>query len=343
MRDYELEILEQYEIEVKSTRKIRGAFFCDTNEGTMLLKESTISDRRALSLYKMLCRLSSDGYSAVDIPVASKEGKFVSTSRDGTRYMLKQWYGGRECDVRREQDVLDAVRNLALLHQKMQWKGCVEDETPPVGRHLKEQFFCHNRELKKVRSFIRKKVNKSEFEYLYLQCFDKMYRTAAEVTERLETSGYEKLYQNSIESGCMIHGDYNYHNVLFLNPSPAGRTEYSPQGINGLAVTNFDHFRLDVQAQDLYYFLRKVMEKHRWNEILGRQMIEAYNVVRPLEEAEREYIALRLAYPEKFWKIANSYFYSNKAWIPEKSLEKLKMTIIQTEEKQHFLQNVFHI
>ena len=27
MREYELEVLEQYDIEVRSTRKIRGAFF----------------------------------------------------------------------------------------------------------------------------------------------------------------------------------------------------------------------------------------------------------------------------------------------------------------------------
>ena len=29
--EYELEVLEQYNIEVKGTRRIRGAFFCDTN------------------------------------------------------------------------------------------------------------------------------------------------------------------------------------------------------------------------------------------------------------------------------------------------------------------------
>ena len=41
--EYELEVLEHYDIEVKGTRKIRGAFFCDTDEGTMLLKETKIS------------------------------------------------------------------------------------------------------------------------------------------------------------------------------------------------------------------------------------------------------------------------------------------------------------
>ena len=49
--EYELEVLEQYNIEIKGTRRIRGAFFCDTNEGTMLLKETKISARRARSYY----------------------------------------------------------------------------------------------------------------------------------------------------------------------------------------------------------------------------------------------------------------------------------------------------
>ena len=44
MREYEQEILERYALEVKSTRRTRGAFFCDTDEGAMLLKETNISE-----------------------------------------------------------------------------------------------------------------------------------------------------------------------------------------------------------------------------------------------------------------------------------------------------------
>ena len=42
MQDYELSILEQYPIIVKSTRKTRGAFFCDTDQGFLLLREAGI-------------------------------------------------------------------------------------------------------------------------------------------------------------------------------------------------------------------------------------------------------------------------------------------------------------
>ena len=52
--EYELEVLERYDIEVRSTRKIRGAFFCDTSEGTKQLRETKISGQRAPLLYMVL-------------------------------------------------------------------------------------------------------------------------------------------------------------------------------------------------------------------------------------------------------------------------------------------------
>lgn len=333
MREYELEILEQYEIEVKSTRKIRGAFFCDTKEGTMLLKEADVSDRRAPLLYAVLSNLETESQMKADTPVYNKEGQLISMLRDGSRYMLKTWFSGRECDVKREFELLQASRNLAELHNKLKWQDswtAAEDDTeirPPTGRHLREEFLRHNRELKKVRGYVRNKVSKGAFEFLFLEYFDQMYELAERVVKRLDDSGYDSLYEESIKAQKLVHGDYNYHNVLLTS--------------EGLVTTNFEHFRVDVQVQDFYYFLRKVMEKHQWQEELGRSMLDAYQSVRPLDEQELEYLALSLAYPEKFWKTANTYYHSNKAWVPEKNVEKLQTAITQTEEKLRFLENIF--
>ena len=333
MRECELEVLEQYHIEVKGTRKIRGAFFIDTNEGTMLLKETDLSDRRAPLLYFILTHLETEGYTYIDTPIFTTDKKLICTSKEGKRYLLKKWYSGRECDVRREGDVLEAVQNLAHLHLKLYWQPmCSVEEgkeiKPPAGRHLQEEFLCHNRELKKIRCYVRKRSSKDAFDYMFLAHFERMLSVAENVTDRLKNSGYEKLYQNSIAQNRLIHGDYNYHNVLML---PAAE----------VATTNFEHFRLDIQVQDLCYFLRKVMEKHRWNEELGDSMLETYNKIRPLTPEELEYMALKLAYPEKFWKTMNSYYHSNKVWIPEKNVEKLMLAVTQTDEKIRFLEKIF--
>ena len=42
MQEFEQKILEQYDIEVNSTRKVRGAVLCETNKGVFLLKEVKI-------------------------------------------------------------------------------------------------------------------------------------------------------------------------------------------------------------------------------------------------------------------------------------------------------------
>lgn len=335
MKENEMSVLEKYDIDVKSTRKIRGAVLCDTNNGFYLLKELKISQKRVPMLYKLCTYLEKMGCEKVDKIMPNKEEELISESDDGTRYLLKKWYDGRECEIRKEKDILEATKNLAHIHRILQspLELCGEGEGEQMiisGEDLREEYHRHNRELKKVRSFIRRKVGKGEFELAFLKHFDKMYEWAEGASTHLAESKYELLLQESKKERTITHGEYNYHNVLMLQTVS-----------NPIATTNFDHFKQDVQLADLYYFLRKTMEKNYWDAALGHRMLDAYSCIKPLDETDMEYIALNLSYPEKFWKAANSYYRSNKAWIPSKSLEKLEIAIRQTEEKKRFLETIF--
>ena len=363
MREYEQEVREQYEIEIKSTRRTRGAFFCIGNADTevFLMKETLASEKRAALLYLILNRLEKTGKLKVDAPVFSRDGKLIVAARDGTRYMMKKWYSGRECDMKKEQELLLAAEKLGILHMHLKWQeptagsenaatpgnGAVSEKKekepvlqqqfpeeefqvrPPAARSPLDEMLRHNREMKKVRSFIRKRVVKNEFEALYLKHFEAMYEKACAITAAMEQSGCMQIYEKNVAENRMMHGDYNYHNILIL----PGDT----------AITNFEHMRIGIQVQDLYYFLRKAMEKYRWKQKLGVGIIRAYERQRRLEPGEWEYLGLQLAYPEKFWKTASSYCRSNKAWLPEKSVEKLELAVNQEEEKTNFLKTIFGI
>ncbi len=325
MKDYSLNVLEQYEIEVSGTRKVRGAILCDTNAGVLLLREAAVSDKKVPVLEALTTHLTHHGYPRVDSIFLNKEGEFITKAEDGTRYVLKRWFSGRECDVKKEQEVLESVKNLARLHKIMKMPG--EEVREFAGNDLREEFLRHNRELRKVRAFIRGRTAKGDFENAVLKHFDAMYEWAGTAGERLAESGYERLLQKSREEGAVTHGDYNYHNVL-ITPK-------------GMATTNFEHFTNDIQIEDFYYFMRKVMEKYEWNVELARAMLRTYQDIRPLSEEEQEYMAIRLSYPEKFWKLVNSYYHSNKAWIPGKNVEKLQTAIDQTEKKKRLLKSIF--
>lgn len=325
MKEYSLNVLEQYDIEVNSTRKVRGAILCDTKQGVLLLMEAAVSEKKAPVLGALTTHIASRGYQRVDSMFINKEGAFISKAEDGTRYVLKRWFAGRECDVKKESEILESARNLARLHNIMKMPD--EEWKEFRGNDLNQEYLRHNREMKKVRTFIRNKTNKGAFENVVLQNFDKMYEWANNTQLRLTESEYAGLCRRSEEDGTIIHGDYNHHNVI-ITP-------------HGLATTGFEHCYMDIQAADLYYFMRKMLEKYQWNIELGRAILRAYQEIHPLEEEELDYIAIRLSYPEKFWKIMNSYYHSNKAWIPEKNVEKLCTAISQIEEKRRFLNRIF--
>lgn len=333
MQEYELNVLEQYNIEVASTRKTRGAVLCDTDRGLLLLKEVKVSPKRIPALYELYAYLCSQGFDRVDWILLTKEGEPYAAMEDGSRYILKNWFQGRECDVRRPAEILASAGNLAKLHVIMRHKM---NAPVSAGIHLKEEYMRHNRELKKVRRFMRGVAPKGEFEFAFLKYFDQMYQWADASVIELEHSGYDTLYRESVDNFYLTHGEYNYHNILMIQEDHSYRRE--PYRI---AVANFEKFKRDVQVEDLYYFMRKVMEKHGWKVRLGDNMLNAYSAIRPLSDSETEYLKIRLVYPEKFWKVANSYYHSNKAWMPVKNLEKLDTAIRQTEEKKRFLEDIF--
>ncbi len=329
MQDYERSVLEKYDIDIHSTRKIRGAVLCDAGQEMYLLKESSMSAERVESLAELYECLENQSWCNVDRIIKNQEDTYITSAENGNKYILKQWFSGRECDLRKPGELIDAAGMLAKLHMVMQY----EPKNPvAAAESLETEYLKHNRELKKVRSYIRKSVSKNNFEFAFLKSFDQMYVWAESALELLTGSAYKKLYQESIEKSYFVHGEYNYHNIMMNNAEPKS---------NIVAVTNFEKYKKDIQVEDFYYFLRKVMEKYGWKERLGDSLLNAYSAVKPLTEDEMEYLQLRLVYPEKFWKIANSYYHSSKAWISAKSIEKLEVSLCQTKEKERFLKNVF--
>ena len=175
MQEFEQKILEQYDIEVNSTRKVRGAVLCETNKGVFLLKEVTTSEKRIPALCELYTWLYEQGEHQIDYMIANRNGEYISSLDNGDRYMLKKWYAGRECDIKKTREILEAAGNLAKLHTVMRHEleyGITE------GIKTGEKYRRHNRELKKVRQFVRKAVPKGEFEFAFLQQFELMYQWA---------------------------------------------------------------------------------------------------------------------------------------------------------------------
>lgn len=323
------QVLEQYPFLVNQTYKGRGALICDTDQGLKILKEYKGSEARADFLYKALLFLRENGQKQVDCIVKTKEERTVAVDVDETLYMVRDWREGRECDAKNREDIMKSVRQLASLHNVfLRFEDEIPDFLKADPDALLTEYEKHCRELKKVKNYIGGKKKKNDFEIEFMKNYNFFLEQASQVIdlqkkERLqeEETGSKKLYG-------ICHGDFNHHNVIFFKEGPA--------------ILNFEKALYDVQVGDFSNFMRKILEKHNWNLGLGMDMLDAYQRVRTLDEEEMKQIYIRLAFPEKFWKISNHYYNTSKAWVCGRNLEKLNKVVEQNEAKGLFLQIMSH-
>ncbi len=322
MNDRAIGLLERYDVEVRKTRKGRGAILCDTDRGCLIFKEYVGNELKIALQNRILRQVSEGGRVNVEQIVPDKEGSLLVKDSDGISYVLKTWFEGRECNIYERAECVEAVRLLAKLHLSMEGIGC---DVPIPAFQPDREYEKHNRELKKVRKFLRGKGQKNQFEISLQQTLDPFLEQALEITEHWQQ--YSHLQEGQPECGCICHGDYQYHNII-----NSDRDWY---------IINFEKYVRDNPVRDLYLLLRKLLEKSNWSIALGTELINAYEQIRPISAYSRIDLYYRLAYPEKFWKIVNFYFNSGKAWIPERNLEKLNKLLEQEPMKQHFLDTVF--
>lgn len=325
MNDRAVELLGQYEIEVLRTRKGRSAIVCDTDRGCLIFKEYSGGQDRIELQERLLRQIAEAGLVRVEAILPNREGALLTRDGEGAAYVLKTWQEGRECSASDRGECAEAVRLLARLHGSMELPA----DTPnlPPAFSPEKEYEKHNKELKRVRKYLQQKGQKSWFETSLRKACDIFLEQAVGVTEEWSACCRTRQGDGAGQSVAFCHGDYQYHNILW--------------GAEGWFVASFEKCLRDDPIRDLYLLLRKLLEKGNWSVPLGTELLEAYGRERPISARSWIDLYYRLAYPEKFWKIANFYYNSGKAWIPGKNQEKLERVMEQEKEKQRFLEEVF--
>ncbi len=324
MNEKGINVLEEYDLDVGAIRRGRGMLLVETNKGMKKLVEFKGTPAHVEFQNMVQGKILESAGILTDGFVRNRNGELVTQDKDMRKYVLKNHIEGVECDIKNPQDISNMVRNLANIHKYMQCGESIElsmeVQNPEI---LRLEFEKHNKELRKIRRYIRTRSRISVFETKFLKEFEEFYREGEEALEKLSKSSYQDLSQSSVEKGCICHGDYNYHNVIFAK--------------NKTATVNFEKCHVGIQMEDLYDFMRKILEKNNWDKRLGKRILTEYKKVREISSEEQENLYIRLSYPEKFWKLANQYFNSNKAWISNKTIEKLETVSAQNSKKQEFL------
>ncbi len=337
------EVLKQYDFKVQNTYRTRGAHIIETNEGDKLFKRLECSKNRVEFEYKTQQLLIKRGYSNIDLYVPNSNDEIITRDTAGNCFVIKNWNSGREIDLREEEEVLCGVVNLASIHMLLR-NTPVDKEDPcyRVEENLHKIFDKRIRELRRVRSYIRGRRKKHEFELCFLDCYDNLFKQAIRASKLLKESQYSSLLEHAIANGHVCHGNYTYHNLKIIDKK-SKKQDYRTSKKNyrtfdkEVITTNFDKAIIGVQIQDLYHLIRKTMEKNDWNASLGNKMIDTYDSICKISKEELKLLYVLLLYPEKFWKVSNYYYNGKKTWVPKRTIQKLMDVGNQDINKDIFL------
>lgn len=329
MEDRHEEVLKQYNFKVYNTYRGRGALILDTNQGVKLYKSFEGNKNRLIFENDIKNHLVNQGYKNVDRAIPNINGEFITTDTAGGEFVVKEWFLGEECNLRDMNNIAVASENLGKLHKLLQQVPLKQDGIHYDAHNLLEVFEKHNRELKRVKSYIRDKNQKNEFEVCILNAFDEFYQQAEEATQMLKESSYSEMNQNAQEQKMICHGNYTYHNIIFTK--------------TGICTTNFDKAEIGIQISDLYFFLRKAMEKNDWKLSVGDTIVNNYNKHYTIDQNYYKLLYVCALYPEKYWKIANYYYNNKKSWISIRNIQKLVGIREQSEQKRLFLQELISL
>lgn len=327
MNEKALSVIGQYGLEVRKSVRTRGGIAVLTDDGYKLLYECTRSDSYYERENMITAGIKRTGFEYIDTYVMTAEGTLFSQDAQGRKYILKDWFDAQECDIRNETHVAMAAGTLAVLHEHMMnMDKCEHELKYNNATDMRMKFDKHTKEMRMVGNYLKGKKNKNEFEMLMRRSLMAFHEEALIAAQELEEMDYGSRIEKARTSYEMCHGSYNYHNVLFTD--------------RGCAVTGFEHCCVDCQINDLYQFMRKLLEKNGWDARAGHSVIEAYSEVRPVSDDDMKLLRINFLYPEKFWKVINFYNNSNKSWIPRKSIEKLEGVLAQNDARKAFIETL---
>ncbi|HHV09361.1 MAG TPA: hypothetical protein GXX75_03655 [Clostridiales bacterium] len=357
MEDRSQEALKKYRLKIYNIYRARGAFLLETDLGLKLYKCFEGSKNRAVFEHKVKEHLLDQGYANTDLFVKTMEDELLAEDGAGCQYIMKNWFWGEECNLKELSQIETASANLARLHNLLKDVDFTKEQLEHnISPNLVETFDKRNRELKRVKAYIREKKQKNEFELSYLNYYDEFYEQGQTAARRLTSSAYHSLLEEAVRERRVCHGNYTYHNLIMLKERSQAITKtyvppgwintqpiYAaslPSGEDMIATTNFEKSYIGLQISDLYQFVRKVMEKNDWDILYGSNMIEAYDRIRHISKEELNILYLLLLYPEKFWKITNFYYNGKKSWVSGRNIQKLNIIGEQNTKKEMFLRKL---
>ncbi len=319
MREFEIE--RQFDIKIETIKANKGVYYLKTNKGERCLKRINYGPQKLLFVYGAKEHLIKNGFSNLDRYYLNiNDEPYALVNED--LYTLSEWLEGRECDFRNIDEVKIAAKTLAGMHEASKGYDPPENSKlkSDLGRwpHLMEK---RTKSIDKMKDIIRKKNIKNDFDMIYLKSMEFYRDLGKQALQTLKESNYYELCMVAEQEKTFCHHDFTYHNIIIDNNE-------KPH------IIDFDYCKREVRTFDISNFMIKVLKRVDWNIDFAKAIIESYNSVCKLRDDEYKVLYAYLQFPQRYWRLANRYYYNEVNWGQNTFTNKLSSII---DEKDKFL------
>ena len=323
----ETEISTQFGFKIYEMIPMKGVYLIKTDKGNKCLKKISYGTQKLMYIYKAKEHIISNGFDKIDKNYLTPEGAPYAFVNDDI-YVVTNWIEGRECDFKKEEDLKRAAETLARFH--LCARGFTPDEDTKVRSDIGKLTNTLDKRLatlNKMRDTARKNKRKAEFDMLYLSNVDFYLKLSKEAMKSLDLESYKKVCSDALSDKVLCHHDFTYHNILFED--------------NGNSyVIDFDYCKWEMQIYDVATLLIKSLKRLNWNMNSGKLVLEAYSNINPISKDELNILKTLLVFPQRFWRLANRYYYKEAGWSEASFVKKMKEIIDEREEYMNFISNL---
>jgi CotS family spore coat protein len=323
MREFEIE--RQFGIKIENLKPNKGVYILKTNIGTKCLKKIDYGIQKLYFVYGAKEHLINNGFKNVDRYCLNIEGNPYAIVNEDI-YTLSSWIEGEECDFHQANDIIEAAKKLAELH--LASKGYEPPENSKLKTDLGRWPHLMGKRTKgmdKMKEMGRKKGRYNDFDLGYVKNLEFYKDLSKKAMKIIENSNYTKLCQIADEDKSFCHHDYTYHNII----------KDKDKGYN---IIDFDYSKREIRAYDVASFMTKVLKRNDWKIEYAKLIINSYNEISEINQDEIRVIYSFLVFPQRFWRLANRFYYNEVNWSLATFEKKLQELILEQDKFLNFIE-----
>lgn len=323
-----LNILKNYEIQIKNITRQKNEYRIDTLQGSCCLKRTRHGKNNVLLLFNMSEYITHKGFCSVPGYFKTKDGKLFVKYKHCYFY-LTDFIEGRAANPDDPAELIDCVKTLAGFHASIsgtEGAGYFEVQSNLKNWPLIFMEYCSK--LGWYKRIIDKKNIRSDFDNIYYFNIDYYKKIGTSAMELLSRANFHELSDITSRNRSIFIKKFSSKNLIYSNEGK-------------IIISDISTAVKDTTINNLGKIMRKILSRdsYGWKFKIAEEIIEAFRSIVPMSDDELKGLLAFIIFPFEFCKLGRRRYEKHKYWSEEKYMRKINKQLKYKDKISEFIKD----